>query len=50
MRPPLGRPKEGSLPPGGKARSAKGVPLRRRAAPRRLTAPGLFGAPSEVAG
>jgi hypothetical protein len=25
MSPPLGRPKDGSLPPGGKARSAKGA-------------------------
>ncbi len=25
MSPPRGRPKEGSLPPGGKARSAKGA-------------------------
>ena len=28
MSPPPGRPKEGSLPPGGKARSAKGAPIR----------------------
>ena len=27
MSPPPGRPKEGSLPPGGKARSAKGAPI-----------------------
>ena len=27
MSPPPGRPKEGSLPPGGKARSAKGAPM-----------------------
>jgi hypothetical protein len=27
MSPPPGRPKEGSLPLGGKARSAKGAPI-----------------------
>jgi hypothetical protein len=27
---PPGRPKEGSLPPGGKARSAKGAPISSR--------------------
>ena len=30
MSPPRGRPKEGSLPPGGKARSAKGAPVGRK--------------------
>ena len=29
MSPPPGRPKEGALPPGGKARSARGVDVRR---------------------
>ena len=37
MSPPPGRPKEGSLPPGGTARSAKGAPVSSQRLP--LTGP-----------